>query len=166
MPGVLSRVYLEQWKGIRALTYDYLAVLRPTDLALKLPYPESQDLLYQFWCMLGAQQSYLQELLAGAWQGFSCSLDALNDYTIEAIEREMRKGDQTMAEVLDETDLAASLGNGKRGYEVVQRMVEHEMHHQGQLINFMFYGHLPIPDSWHEKWALARDEEEQRSGEA
>lgn len=157
-PGVLSRVYLQQWEGIRAMTYDYLAVLTPPDLSLRLSFPESQDLLYQFWCMIGAHESYLRELQAGSWQGFSCSLDALDDYTLEAIVSQMRKSDQTMAEVLGEMDLEALLTDGKHGYEVVQRMIEHETHHHGQLIDFMFCHHLPIPESWHQKWALARGE--------
>jgi hypothetical protein len=157
-PGVLSRVYLQQWQGIRALSYDYLAGLKPSDLALRLPFPESQSLLDQFWCMIGAHESYLRELQAGVWQGFSCSLDALNDYTLGAIVSQMRKSDHTMAEVLGEMDLETPLSNGKRGYEVVQRMVEHEMHHHGQLIHFMYYGRLAIPESWHLKWNLSRED--------
>jgi hypothetical protein len=54
--------------------------------------------------------------------------------------------------------LQATLKNGQPGYEVVQRMIEHEMHHHGQLINFMFCHHLPIPPSWNEEWALAYDD--------
>jgi hypothetical protein len=159
----LASILLEQWRSIRGMTYDYLAVLQPSDLALRLPFPESQALVDQFWCMLGAQESYLRELRAGTWQGFSCSLDDGEDYSREAIERQMRAADQEMVALLSEIDLHASLANDKRGYHVVQRLVEHEMHHQGQLINFMFYGHLPIPDSWHAKWALAREGEEQGS---
>lgn len=155
---VLSQMFLQQWQGIRALTYDYLAVLTPPDVPLKLPFPESEDLLYQFWCMIGAHESYVRELQAGSWQGFSCSLDTLGDYSLEAIERQMREADRAMAEILGKTDLEAGLASGKRGYEVVQRMVEHEMHHHGQLINFMYYGRLPIPKSWHLKWNLSRGE--------
>ena len=157
-PAALSRVYLQQWEGIRAMTYDYLAVLTPPDLSLRLPFPESQDLLYQFWCMVGAHESYLKELQAGSWQGFSCSLDAQEDYSLQAIERQMRESDRVMAERLGTMDLEALLANEKHGYEVVQRMIEHEMHHHGQLIVSMFCHHLPIPESWHEKWALSREE--------
>lgn len=162
----LAGILLEQWRDIREMTYDYLAVLQPSDLALRLPFPESQALVDQFWCMLGAQESYLRELRSGTWQGFSCSLDGGEDYSREAIERQMRAADQEMAALLGEIDLHASLASGKRGYQVGQRLVEHEMHHQGQLINFLFYGHLPIPGSWHAKWALARDEEGQGGEES
>lgn len=154
--SVLSTVYLQQWQGIRGLTYDLLAVLTPADLSQRLPFPESQDLLYQFYCMLGASESYLRELQAGSWQGFKCSLDRLSDYSLEAIARQMREVDRALAAVLATTDLEARLENGKRGYEVVQRMVEHEMHHQGQLIHYIYCHQLPIPQSWFEKWHLTR----------
>lgn len=154
----LSNMLLAQWQMIRAMTYHYLAVLQPSDLGQSLPFPESQTLVDQFWCMLGAQESYLRELQAGEWQGFSCSLDEGKDYSLEAIERQMRTCDQAMAALLGEIDLNASLANGKRGYQVVQRLVEHEVMHQGQLIHHLYYGHLPIPESWHEKWDLTRDE--------
>ncbi|MBV7333222.1 hypothetical protein KFU94_34315 [Chloroflexi bacterium TSY] len=36
------------------------------------------------------------------------------------------------------------------------RLVEHEAHHQGQLINFIYAHDLPIPFSWVDKWALSR----------
>lgn len=157
-PDALSRVYLQQWEGIRGMTYDYLAVLSPTDLSLRLPFPESQDLLYQLWCMVGAHESYLRELQAGSWQGFSCSLDALQDYTLEAIARQMRTSDQAMAALLGEMDLEALMTDGRHKYEVVQRMIEHEMHHHGQLIAFLYCHHLPIPESWARKWALSRGE--------
>lgn len=155
--NMLSGLFLQQWQGIRALTYDYLAVLSPDNLSLRLPFPESQDLIYQFWCMIGAHESYLRQLQVGSWQGFSCSLDALGDYSLEAIVNQMRKSDQRMVEVLGEMDLETLMSDGRRRYEVVQRMVEHEMHHQGQLINFLYYGRLPIPESWHLKWALSRE---------
>jgi hypothetical protein len=49
-------------------------------------------------------------------------------------------------------------GSTEYGYEIVLQMIKHEMHHHGQLINFMFCFHLPIPDSWQEEWALAYGE--------
>jgi hypothetical protein len=158
-PGLLSRIFFQQWKGIRALTYDYLAVLSPSDLELTLPFPESGSLLDQFWCMVGAHESYLTELQTGSWQGFSCSLDALDDYTLATIQGQMRKSDLIMSEVLEVLDLEARLASGKLAYEVVQRMVEHEVLHHGQLIKYMYYGRLSIPESWHLKWDLSREED-------
>jgi uncharacterized damage-inducible protein DinB len=155
----LSQVYLQQWLRIRERTYDFLAVLHPADLALKLDFPEAQSLLDQLWCVVGAHESYLQELRHdGTWQGFSCSLETLGDCTPAAIQRQMQQADQAMIDLLGEIDIAARLPDGRYGYEIVQTMIEHESHHQGQFIPLIYYHHLPIPESWHRKWNLTRDE--------
>ncbi len=152
--AILSRVYGEQWENIRRLTYDYLAVLKPEDLLLRLPFPESQTLGAQFRCMAGAHQSYIKKLRHGSWQGFASSLDEVAIVTPAVIVEHMQRDDASMRQLLAEVDLSAKLANGQWGYEVVQRMIEHEMHHHGQLINFLFCHHLPIPPSWHEQWNL------------
>ncbi|MCB0127272.1 MAG: hypothetical protein R2867_35460 [Caldilineaceae bacterium] len=33
-------------------------------------------------------------------------------------------------------------------------LTEHEAHHHGQLINFLYAHDLPIPPGWAEQWAL------------
>jgi len=55
--STLSHILLNQWQGIRALTYDFLAQLSPEQLELCLPFEYSQTLGYQFWCMTGAAES-------------------------------------------------------------------------------------------------------------
>ncbi len=155
---ILSRVYLEQWQGIRQLTCDYLDELKPSDLALKLPFPESQSLLNQFYCMVGAEESYLRELQHGEWQGFSSSIADIQAITPAIIKDHMREADKMMSDLLSTTDLTQKLSNGKPGYKVVQSIIEHEMHHHGQLINFMYCHKFPIPQSWFLKWHLTRDE--------
>jgi uncharacterized damage-inducible protein DinB len=157
-PDSLSDIYLRHFQSIRERTYDFLAVLTTADLALKLPFPEAQSLLDQLWCVVGAHESYLRELQCGAWQGFSCSLERLDEYTPATIRHQMQQSDQAMRGLLGEIDLAAPLANGKYGYEVVQTMIEHETHHHGQFINLIYCHHLPIPESWHLKWNLSRDE--------
>ena len=154
----LSEIFLTQWQNIRKLTYDYLAILTPEQLALTLPFPESKSLGYQFWCMTGAQESYLKKLRQGAWQGFSSSLDQFEQVTPDIIKTQMMQADQEMAALMGSLNLQKPLKSGEYGYQIVQRIIEHEMHHHGQLINFMFCHHLPIPQSWQEEWALAYDD--------
>src|SRR5262245_27507431 len=99
-------------------------MLRPEQLSLRLPFPRSQSLGYQFWCMTGAHESYLKELEMGEWQGFSCSLSGLKEVTPVVIVINMRESDAAMAQLLATIDLSQSLRNGKRAFEVVQRMIE------------------------------------------
>jgi hypothetical protein len=130
----LSDIFWQQWQGIRQLTYDYLDSLNADQLALTLPFPTARPIGYQFWCMTGAHESYLNELAAGEWHGFTCSLNALAEVTGPVMKAHMQRADERMAQLLQTLNLADRLKNGKYGYQVVQRMVEHEMHHHGQLI--------------------------------
>ena len=149
----------EHWRQLRAMTYDLLDHLTREDLEKRLPFPESQTLGYQFWCMLGAQESWLPLLRYGTWQGFTCSLDQI-DMTTDAlatIKAQFRKADAQLFEVLDSGDLLRELKDGATPLTHYLNLVEHEAHHQGQLINFIYAIGLAIPESWAEKWALSRD---------
>lgn len=154
----LSQIYYDQWQNLRNLTYDYLDMLKVDQLNLVLPFPESRPIGHQFWCMLGAQESYLKVLQTGQWQGFACSLDQVDDVSPVVIKNRMKEADQALLQIIEQTDLHGILKNGKRRHEVVQRIIEHEILHHGQLINLMFCHHLPIPTAWADEWALAYDE--------
>ena len=57
---------------------ELLARAVPEDaLASKLPSAKSNALGDQFWCILGARESFLRAAEAGKWVGFDCSLDVL-----------------------------------------------------------------------------------------
>ena len=154
----LSGVLLDRWHAVHTLTYDCLAILEHGHLRLTLPFPESLTLGSQFRCMLGAQESYLREIERGAWQGFTCSLDTLSNPTPTDIARQMRHADAALAAALRTTPLATRLQNGKYVHAIIQRLIEHETLHHGQLINFLFCHHLPIPRSWGQEWALTDEE--------
>jgi len=153
----LSQILFQQWQEIRGLTYDYLGQLSSEELRLRLPFETSQTLGYQFWCMLGAHESYLRKLESGAWQGFACSLDEMGEVTPAVIARQMRAADARMAELLTGVALEQPLADGQPVYAVVMQMIKHEMHHHGQLINFLYCHRLPIPASWRDEWHLSYD---------
>jgi uncharacterized damage-inducible protein DinB len=154
----LAKILLKQWHDLRRLTYDYLNVLEVGHLERTLPFAASQSLGYQFWCMVGAQESYLKKLELGAWQGFASSLDRFDVVTPALIKQQMLAADDTLTRLLGRFTLEEQLHNGQYRYEVVMQMIKHESHHHGQLINFMFYLRLPIPPSWHDEWALSYDQ--------
>jgi hypothetical protein len=150
----LHDVLLAQWQDLRRLTYDYLDTLDTAHLSLKLPFPTSQSLGYQFWCMVGAQESYTKKLEHGTWQGFSSSLDQFEVVTPAIVTQQMKKADEALAQLLTTISPDHQLPNGQYAHEIVFRIIKHESHHHGQLINFMYCFHLPIPPSWQDEWAL------------
>lgn len=154
----LNAILMAQWRGIRQMTYDYLDVLDEPQLGSKLPFTDSQSLGYQFWCMVGAHESYLRKLKTGSWQGFASSLDGFERVTPAVIQEQMKKSDEKMERLLESVDLEEPLQNGQQGYEIVFQMIKHEMHHHGQMINFLYYLHLPIPESWADEWALSYED--------
>ena len=154
----LADILVTEWRHIRQQTYDYLDTLAPHHLDLRLPFPESQTLGYQFWCMVGAHESYLRALEHGRWQGFASSLDEFKQVTPDIIKAQMQKGDARLAELLQTLPFETHTVGEQPAHKTVLRMIEHEMHHHGQLINFLFCHRLPIPPSWADEWALRYDE--------
>ena len=58
MGGELLRNVSTHGKDLRGRIYDIMGILEDADLTAHVPFAESQDLLYQSHCMLGAQESW------------------------------------------------------------------------------------------------------------
>lgn len=147
----------EHWKQLRGMTCDLLDNLKEEDLDKKLPFPESQDIKYQFNCMIGAQESNIPLIAKGVWEGFSSSLNSESKIAIENIKNHMEEADKKLFEALENIDLLKKFEDNTSPLINYMVLVEHEAHHQGQLINFIYACNLPIPKSWADKWALTRE---------
>ena len=154
LPDELTR----HWHMLRGRTYDLLDVLKQEDLATKLPFAASQSIGYQFWCMLGSQESWVAFLQNGALEHWSCSLSDTPpaDYTPGLIRERLQAADERYLSALAVAGPLEPYANGLTPLVVHQMLVEHEAHHHGQLINFIYALDLPIPASWAEQWALRR----------
>ena len=154
----IANIVSDHWTQLRRMTYDLLDVLEASDLRLTLDFERSQSIGYQYWCMLGAQESWLALIESGQWRGFSCSINTLDDDQIkENFRRQMQLADDALLQKLEQADLILEFDDGSTPLAHYMTLVEHESHHQGQLINFIYAHDLPIPDSWEAKWALKRD---------
>ncbi|MBI4130804.1 hypothetical protein HY468_05785 [Candidatus Roizmanbacteria bacterium] len=153
----LTDQVISHWKQLRGMTYDLMDELTAQDLKKKLPFPESQNILYQFRCMLGAQESNMPMITKGVWEGFSSSLDQEPVKTLQVIKKHMQKVDEKLFAALKKVDLLKKFKSGDSPLINYMILVEHESHHQGQLINFIFTLNLPIPKSWADKWDLKRN---------
>jgi uncharacterized damage-inducible protein DinB len=147
---------IAHWQDLRGRTYDVLNLITPEDLPRTLLFPESATLYNQFWCMLGTSESFIRRMAEGSWQGWRCSLG--DDATLEQLRTHLKQSDEALYVALRKRDVLHRFDDGSTPLSQYFRLVEHESHHQGQLINFIFALNLPIPESWADAWALSRDE--------
>lgn len=136
----------QHWQQLREGTYQFIDGLKESDLDLKLPLAQSQTIRYQLHCMCGSQESNLSLIMENKWNGYTSSLDMFGKTNIVTIKKHLREADKKML---------VAMGKGNFVLENYLILVEHEAHHQGQLINFIYAHNLSIPKSWQEKWALS-----------
>jgi len=156
MDDVVAQVKA-QWEDLRGRTYDFLDVITPEDLIKKLPFPDSQSLYYQLDCMLGTTETFTDFIRTGEWERWHCSLpNHVESVPIEQIREHMKQSDEQLLKIFDQETLLIKQQDTTSPLQKYMRLVEHEAHHQGQLINFIYALNLPIPYSWEETWELTR----------
>lgn len=127
------------------LTRDLVVHLDEAALALDLPGLPSNRIAGQLWCMVGARESYMAGIVAGGWQGFSCSLETprVKESVVGALETTQQR--------------LGEIGFGELGEAQVQlafELLEHEVQHHGQLIRFVYGNGLTFPGSWCERYTV------------
>ncbi len=150
----------QHWQDLRGRTYDLMDVLSDADLKARLPFQESQDVFYQFRCMLGTQESWAPVLLEGRMRGWDCSLQPVEPgeaVPMGRIREAMMKADGQLHSTFEQVEWLKVFSNGTSPLMGYLRLAEHEAHHHGQLINFIYACGFPIPESWADSWALSRN---------
>ena len=102
--GILESVR-RHWRNLRGRTYDLMDALGDADLKARLPFAESQDVLYQLRFMLGSQESWWPVLLEGRMRGWACSLDAelkTGMLSIRPIRAAMEAADERLDEAFEQ----------------------------------------------------------------
>lgn len=158
MDAPLLQQTKEHWEQLRGRSYDLLKVLSEADLFKTLPFPESQSVYYQFRCMCGTTETFVDYIRVGKWEEWHCSLAAepSGSGLIPSIIDHLKTSDKQLLCVLETAKLLEKQQDGLSPLQKYLTLVEHESHHHGQLINFMYALPLPIPKSWAKQWALER----------
>ena len=109
-------------------------------LSKKIDIPRHKSLAEHLWCVVGARESYARALEAGTWSGFSCSMQSFNpeDFTTK-----LQESSTTVEAAL----AGISDWNAERS-ELLARLAEHEVMHEGQIIRHMYALERELPDSW------------------
>lgn len=102
----------------------------------------------QFWCLIGARESYAKAIKENGWAGFSCSMPFESttdkDKVLEMLSQTAKDFDEVLKEIewTDDSD------------DLLLDLLEHETQHQGQLIRYVYGLKYKFPKSWAERWAL------------
>lgn len=151
----------ENWKALRGRTYDLLDVLKQENLERKLPFPTSQSLYYQFECMVGTTETLGDAIKTGKPHEWHCSLWSFPSHVssrvpLATIREHLQRSDELLLTALEEAVLLEKQEDHTSALQKYLTLVEHESHHHGQLINFIYALDLPIPQSWAHTWELKR----------
>jgi len=144
-----------------ALWEDMARGLPEEAFAARLPVASS-TIGQQFWCLIGARESYTRAIASGGWQGFACSLAADEITSRAAILRALQNSaagfQRCMTELASENDnvntgSAAENDNLRDG--LLLDLMEHEAQHMGQLIRYCYGLGYSFPPGWQQRWALS-----------
>lgn len=127
------------------LSSDLVAHMSGHDVALRLSEP-SNTIWDQFWCVVGARESYAKAISAGEWVGFTCSLTGAD-----------RGSQASLREALESSrrEVEQAVGSSEGGSEaMVFDLLLHETQHHGQLIRYVYGLGLVFPPSWRDRWNL------------
>jgi uncharacterized damage-inducible protein DinB len=148
--------------GMRQQVIDHLAAmgrshrelvesLSEEDLSKKLA-DRSNTIGAQFWCVVGARESYAKAIESDGWVGFSCSLSGQGTISKELVVEALARSERLLAataEAVEWTDTRDGL---------LLDLLEHEAQHQGQIIRYMYALGRSFPESWVARWALDQPE--------
>lgn len=102
----------------------------------------------QFWCVVGARESYSAGIAAGHWTGFSCSLGRAQAKQPSAVQTALTRSRNAVLDVL--TEHADSEGRTTLAFD----LLEHESQHQGQLIRYFYTNRIAFPVDFAKRYAL------------
>ena len=132
-----------------ALTLTDLLAASLADDALSLHNADapSNTIGAQFWCIVGARESYARGIVAWQWQGFSCSLSGANAHRSALLHAALDAARASVTEAV-----ATPLSSDQT--QLVFDLLEHEVQHHGQLIRYFYANALPFPDAFAKRYAL------------
>jgi hypothetical protein len=105
----------------------------------------------QFWCLVGARESYARAFEHGGWRGFSCSLTAQGVHEPDAVRKALADSRDLVQSKLDSLPEA---GTDDARVNVLFDLEQHEVQHHGQLIRYFFANALPFPKAFAARYNL------------
>lgn len=138
------KILTEHLQKVFDLTNDLAKDLSADDLILKLKDLPSNTIGEQFWCVVGARESYLKAINRECWMGFNCSLD--NTTSKIDLLHFLEKSAEENIGFLNSHKLSEIQA------EFIISLIEHETQHHGQLIRYVYGNKLDFPKSWSDRY--------------
>ena len=134
--------------GESFVAYQDLAGSLPAEaLDQKVSIP-SNTIGAQFWCVLGARESYTKAIETGEWAGFSCSLSGEDVVVQDKVIAAFQASESEFDRVVSQSDWTSSRD------DLLLGLLEHEIQHQGQLIRYVYGLGYEFPETWVKRWQL------------
>lgn len=140
---------LKRLERTQSLFLDLCDTLTSKELSSKLGDLPSNELGQQFWCVIGARDSYLTAVNAGEWKGFNCPLSWDKTSDKESIKVELTKTHDALNSLLESKNDLNQIQE-----DFLLDLLEHEVQHHGQMIRYIYGLKIKIPDSWQKRYAL------------
>jgi hypothetical protein len=102
----------------------------------------------QFWCVLGARESYTRAIETGKWAGFSCSLSGEDVVVQDKVITAFQGSESEFDRVVSQSDWTSARD------DLLLGLLEHEIQHQGQLIRYVYGLGYEFPETWVKRWQL------------
>ena len=128
--------------------HQELAELLPTEAFGQKLSIASNTIGGQFWCLIGARESYTKAVNENGWAGFKCSMTFEESSNKAKVIQALRQATEKFEEVLNGIEWTNDRDS------LLLDLLEHETQHQGQLIRYVYGLNYKFPKSWAERWAL------------
>ena len=141
-------IIVERLRRAVDLTDGLAADLLPSALMAHNGAARSNTIGGQFWCVVGARESYARAFDARAWQGFTCSLT--EPASLPSVHAALASSRDDILVRLSAAEAAIDPARDA----ILADLLEHEVQHHGQLIRFFYANDLSFPTSFAERYSL------------
>lgn len=140
----MNKIFFNKLKHAFELTEDLAEILTVENLQAKIPAVKSNKIGEQFWCVIGARESFLKAIKESKWQGFSCSVK--DNFSILEIQKKLKETNLLLANL--------STNFNEQQTNLLLDLYTHEIQHHGQLIRYCYALGIEFPKSWNEKYTV------------
>jgi hypothetical protein len=150
---VTYRILKERLTAVLDLTNGLAEMLSDETLGFRNANGRSNTIGGQFWCLVGARESYARAFEHGGWKGFSCSLTAQGVREPDTVRKAL--ADSRDLVQLKVAELADADADDAR-IHLLFDLEQHEVQHHGQLIRYFYANALPFPKAFAARYNLSQ----------